>query len=111
MTETDFANDLERAFGEPSPDVNTAALERAILGRVERADRQRWLVLSVATALGGAIAAAAVFESALAGLVRDAWRAADLLELRATDGASTWLFALVGLAVLASSIVRAARDA
>jgi len=63
MTDTDFEYDLERAFRDPARDVNTAAIERAILGRVERADRQRWLVLSVATTAGLAIAAAVVLGS------------------------------------------------
>jgi hypothetical protein len=111
MTDTDFGAHLERAFHEPAPGVDAAALQRAILGRVGRADRQRWLVLSAATALGLAIAGAAVFRSGLVALVRDGWYALGALELHVSGESSTWLFALVGLALLASSIVRAARDA
>ena len=111
MTDTDFATDLERAFLEPAPGVDTAALERAILGRVERADRQRWLVLAAATALGLAIAAAAMLGSGLFTLARDGWRALGAMELHASGESTAWLFALVGLVVLASSIVREARDA
>jgi len=111
MTETDFATDLERAFRERAPGVDTAALERAILGRVERADRQRRLVLAAATALGLAIAAVTAFGSGFVAFLREAWRALGTMELHASDESSAWLFALVGLVVLASSIVRAARDA
>ena len=111
MTETDFAADLERAFREPAPGVDTAALERAILGRVERTDRQRWLVLSAATALGLAIALVTAFGSGFVAMLRAEWRALATMELHTSGASSTWLLALVGLVVLASSIVRAARDA
>jgi uncharacterized membrane protein YcjF (UPF0283 family) len=110
VTDTDFVSDLERAFCDPTPDTDTAALERAILGRVERADRQRWLTLCAAAALGLAIAIAAAFGSGLVALIRDAWRELDWLELHLSGGSSAWLFAIVGAVVL-GSIVREARDA
>ena len=110
MTETDFVTDLERAFCEPAPHTDTAALERAILGRVERARRHRWLTLCAAAALGLAIAIATAFGSGVPALVRDGWRQLSSLELQLSGGSSAWLYALVGVAVLAS-IVREARDA
>ena len=111
MTGTDFEFDLERAFREPAPDVDTAALERAILGRVQRADRRRWLVLSGATVLGLAIVAAVVLGFGFVAAVHEAWlelRAA--IELEAPDAPWSWApYALVGL-IVAASIARAARE-
>jgi hypothetical protein len=112
MTDTDFEFDLERAFRETARDADTAALERAILGRIERADRQRWLVLSCATVLGLAITAALVLGSGFVAAAHGAWlELRTAIELEAPD--APWpvaLYALVGLIVLASSIARAARD-
>ena len=111
MTETDFEFDLERAFREPASDVDTAALERAILGRVERADRQRRLVLSGAAALGLAIAAAVVLGFGFLTAARDLWHSLAAIAIEVSGNASTAvLCSLVGLIVLASSIARAARD-
>lgn len=111
MTETDFELDLERAFREPAPDADTAALERAILGRLERADRQRWLVLSGATALGLAIAAAVVLGSGFVAAARDLWRSLSALAIEFSGNSPTAvLCSLMGLIVLASSVARAARD-
>ena len=111
MTDMDFETGLDRAFRDPAPGVDTAALERAIIRHVERADRQRRLVLFAAAVLGSGIAAGAAFGSGLVALVRDGWRALEALELQASGESSVWLFALVGVLVFASSIVRAARDA
>jgi hypothetical protein len=110
MTETDFEFDLERAFREPAPDADTAALERAILGRLERVDRQRLLVLSGATALGLAIAAAVVLGSGFVAAALGVWESLRPAFEREASGVSTSILALVGLIVLASSIARAARD-